>query len=54
MNGLLQLIIILMVLGVIVWAMDLIGIPQPFNKVIKVILVLVMAIVTVRFLFTLF
>lgn len=48
MSGLISLLITLLILGlifyVVVWAINWVGVPEPFNKVIKVILGLVVLI----------
>lgn len=49
-NGLITLLIIAVILGLIFWAIDWIGIPQPFNKGLKAVLVLVGLIVLIDFL----
>lgn len=49
-NGLITLLIIALVLGLIFWAIDWMGIPQPFNKGLKAVLVLVGLIVLINFL----
>jgi multisubunit Na+/H+ antiporter MnhB subunit len=52
-EGLITLIIIALVLGLIFWAIDWMGIPQPFNKGLKAVLVLVGLIVLINFLLSL-
>jgi multisubunit Na+/H+ antiporter MnhB subunit len=52
-EGLITLLIIALVLGLIFWAIDWMGIPQPFNKGLKAVLVLVGLIVLINFLLSL-
>jgi hypothetical protein len=52
-NGLLTLLIIGVILGLIYRAIDWMGLPQPFNKGLKIILVIVGLILLINFLLSL-
>lgn len=49
-NGLVTLLIIGIILGAIFWTIDWIGIPQPFNKGLKAVVILVGLLVLIDFL----
>lgn len=49
-ESLIYLLIIGFVLWIIIWAIDYMGAPQPFNKILKAIVVLVGIIFLVNFL----
>jgi hypothetical protein len=46
-NSLIQLLIIALVCGVIWWIMDWLPVPEPFNKIVKVVTVVVFLIVVI-------
>lgn len=50
---LVQLIIVALIFWVIMWGLSQIGIPEPFNKVIRVILVVVACIIVINALLSL-
>ena len=49
-NSLIALIIIGIVLGIVFWFLDYLPVPEPFNKVLKVVCVGVFLIVVIYFL----
>lgn len=49
-SAVIYLFIIGLIFWVVWWAMGAIGVPEPFNKVIRVILVLIAALVVISFL----
>lgn len=50
---LIQLVIVGLIMWVIWWALGAIGVPEPFNKVIRVILILVVALYLINVLLSL-
>lgn len=56
-NNLIAVVVWLIVAGLIwwilTWALDAIGIPEPFNKVARVILILIVAVICINALLTL-
>lgn len=52
-QSLIYLVIIGFILSIIFWLVDYFGLPQPFNKILKAIIVLVGAIFLINFLLVL-
>lgn len=52
-QSLITLVILALILGIIFWLVDYFALPQPFNKILKAIVVLVGALFLINFLLVL-
>lgn len=52
-NAIIHLIIIGLIVWVLFWALGQIGLPEPFNKVVRVVLILLACVFVINFLLSL-
>lgn len=48
-HSLIKLLVLVVVLGIVWWLIDLASLPNPFNKIAKIILVVVLIVMLLRF-----